>query len=70
MNHINKIHIQMDKKQYEKIKAIRIKVAKGAATFAERNIIHMEDKRRAKAVKVEEAAKKPHPVRSTSRFGS
>jgi len=59
----------MDKQQYEKIKAIRIRVAKGTATFAERNIIHMEDKRRANTAKVEAAAKKPHPVRSTSRFG-
>ena len=38
----------MDKKQYERLKAIKARVANGTATFTERTIIRMEEKKRRK----------------------
>lgn len=59
----------MEKKSYEAIKSIRTKVANGTSTFAERNILHMFDKRIAKAKKKEVERASEMPVRGTKRFG-
>jgi len=38
----------MDKQSYEKLKELRNKVAKGTATFKERNILNILNKKKAK----------------------
>jgi len=61
----------MEKKRYEYIKALREKQKIGTATFQERNIILMEDKRVRKeaAAKAEAQAKAQVNTRSAKRFG-
>jgi len=58
----------MQKQQYEKIKRMRINAANGTATFAERNILKIIDKKTGSVAK----HKKPVfiPTRITKRFGS
>lgn len=61
----------MEKKRYEKLKAIKAKVANGTATFAERNIFKMELKNKKKRAKnqADKAAKhEARNVRSNTRF--
>lgn len=49
----------MEKQRYEKLKDIRTRIAKGQpTTFAERNIIKMEDKRMKKKMKFNEMFEK------------
>ena len=62
----------MDKKKYERLTTLRAKEAKGTATFTERNIIKMEEKRLRKETKAKALAalaKAQPSTRSTKRFG-
>lgn len=55
--------------QHKLLEKIRLKIAKGNATFTERNILRIAEK---KAAKAQRQAKQhaPMPTRSTKRFGS
>jgi len=57
----------MEKRKYEALKAIRERVKNGSATFAERNIYNMEEKRKRKELASKTSASLP--VKGGSRFG-
>lgn len=59
----------MEKEKYERLKEIKTRIFKGEkVTFAERNIVNMENKRIAKKKRDAEKTASQQPSRSSKRF--